>query len=326
MIVWRALTLYVRAVASFVTSGAAGPALCNQRGSITVDTAFIHAVSANVTVLAQQREAKVSSAAVLRREEGVVGVTKDFETIAAITLQNLTSRHQDTPILNPAHGRRRAFFTDAGGGVYVDKVDEVKMLIDANSVYAQSLARAQNRKFDDLVIAAFNAAATDMSSADTVTGTTALPSAQITANGGTNLTMTKINTMVAKFNADDVDEEDRYFVYSPAGMQKLLGDSTVTSSDFSTIQALTRGTFPQDATWMGLKWRRSTRLPISGNIRSCFGWQKNAMGLAVGLVSDIMIDKVPTKLNSTLVQLVMSAGAVRIDDKGVYQIDIDESA
>lgn len=294
--------------------------------SLTVDTAFIHAVSANVLVLAQQKRAKVSDASCVDRQEGVVGVTKDFERIGAIALQNLASRHQDTPILNPEHTRRRAFFTDAGGGVYVDKVDEVKMLIDAQSVYAQALGRAQAIKFDDLVIAAFNASATDMSSADTVTGTTALPATQVTANGGTNLTMAKINTMVARFNADDVDEEDRYFAYSPAGMQKLLGDSTVTSSDFSTIQALTRGTFPPDATWMGFKWRMSTRLPKAGNIRSCFGWQKQAMGLAVGLITDVMIDKVPQKMNSTLVQLVLSAGAVRKDDKGVYQIDIDETA
>src|SRR3990167_9671325 len=133
------------------------PLLANQRGSITVDTAFIHAVSANVTVLAQQKRAMVSDASCIRREEGVVGVTKDFERIAAFELENLQSRHQDTPILNPEHTRRRAFFTDAGGGVYVDKVDEVKMLIDAQSTYAGGLARAQNVKFDRLVIAAFNA-------------------------------------------------------------------------------------------------------------------------------------------------------------------------
>ncbi len=294
--------------------------------SQTVDSAFIHAVDANVSVLAQQMIAKVSDAAAVRREEGVVGVTKDFERIAAADMQILTSRHQDTPLANTEHSRRRAFFTDLGIGDFIDDVDKVKMLIDAQSVYAQNFARSRLRALDDRVIAAFNAAATDMSKADTVTGTTALPSAQVIANGSANLTMTKVNSVVDIFNSQDVDPDDRYFCYSSAGMKKLLADSTVTSSDFSTIQALTRGVFPMDATWMGMKWRLSTRLPKTGNIRSCFAWQKNAIGLAIGLMSDIEIDKVPMKLNSTLVQLKLSAGAVRIDDKGVVQVDIDESA
>lgn len=302
------------------------PLLANQRGSITIDSAFIHAVDDNIAVLAQQQVAKCSGADCIRREDGVTGVTKDFERIGPIEMVNLTARHQDTPLVDTPHSRRRAFFTDAAIADLVDDVDKVKMLIDAQSAYAQNFARSRNRKMDRIVIAAFNAAATNMSAADSVSSTTALPAAQAIANGGTNLTMAKVNSVVDIFNSQDVDPDDRYFVYSSAGMKKLLGDSTVTSSDFSTIQALTRGVFPMDATWMGMKWRLSTLLPKVANIRSCFAWQKNAMGLAVGLLSAIEIDKRADKNNSTQVLLKLSAGAVRIDDAGVVQVDIDESA
>ncbi|MGH6782816.1 MAG: phage capsid protein, partial [Sphingomonadaceae bacterium] len=156
-------------------------------------------------------------------------------------------------------------------------------------------------------------------------GTQAMLAANQIANGGTNLTMAKIRQSARILNVSDVEQEGRYFHYSPQGMEKLLADTQVTSSDFSTIQALTFGTFPMDAMWMGFKWRMSTVLPISGNIRSCIAYQKNAVGLAVGLFQDIRVNEAPHKWNNVQVVLKLSAGAVRTDEAGVVQIDIDES-
>jgi hypothetical protein len=127
-------------------------------------------------------------------------------------------------------------------------------------------------------------------------------------------------------NAATVLMSDRYMLYSPAGMEKLLTDTTVISSDFNTNQALVQGGFPRDQVWMGFKWRASTRLPITGTIRSMFAYQKLGMGIATGNVPNASrIGERADKNYSTQVYQCLVVGATRIEEVAVVQIDIDEN-
>jgi Phage capsid protein len=300
---------------------------------------FIHAVSETVQQLAQQKQSKVMGA--VRMKTGVVGKTWPFNRIAFLNLTEVTTRDGDTQYLNPPQSKRRAILRDFTGYVLIDEFDEVKTLTSPQSEFSQILAYALNRQYDDLTIGI--AGRTAAGAAGTATGgilgkattvdenaeTTAaddIPAAQQIVNGGTNLTVAKVISAKKLLDEADVEEEDRYFFYSPAGMAKLLADTNVTSSDFNTIKALAGGGFPMDQTWMGFKWRSSTRLPKTGNIRSCIAFQRNAAGLAVGLVKDAIVSDAPHKNNNTQVGVKLSAGTVRVDDKGVAQVDIDESA
>lgn len=298
---------------------------------------FIHGVSDNVTQLAQQKETVVTGA--MRSKENVVGKTWPFNRIGATSLSQV-SRDSDTTYLNPPQSKRRAVLVDFAGAVLIDEFDEVKTLTNPQSEHAQILAYARNRTIDDMAlgVAGLTAAgvantalggflglATTVDESAETTGTASLPTAQQIVNGGTGLTMVKLRTANSILDAADVDKEDRYIAYSAIGMRQLLADNTVTSSDYSTIQALMTGGFPKDATWMGLKWRMSNRLPISGNIRSLPIWQKMAVGYASAGVRSMQVGEAPQKWFNIQVVVKLSCGVVRIDDAGVVQLDIDES-
>jgi hypothetical protein len=300
---------------------------------------FIHAVTDNVTHLAQQKQTQGMAA--VRVHEGVVGKTYPFQRMAAVAMSEVFIRDGDTQYLNPTLSKRRAILRDFTAAILIDDFDKIKTLTDPQSEFAQALAWARNRTLDDLILGVVGLGTT-LGAAGTATGgilgnatnvdeaaeTNALsdlPDAQHIVDGGTNLTMAKIALAAFTMDAADIDPDNRYFFYSPAGMKKLLTDTQVTSSDYSTINALMRGGFPQDQTWMGFMWRRSTRLPLSGNIRSNIAVQKNAVGLAVGMIEGVEIDRAVHKNNNTQVLIKLSAGAVRIEDAGVVQDNIDES-
>lgn len=299
---------------------------------------FIHAVSDNVLHLGQQKQTMGMAAVTVR--EGVVGKTFPFQRMAKVAMTETLVRDGDTQYLNPTLSKRRANLRDFTAAMLIDEFDEIKTLTDPKSEFAQSLAWARNRTLDELLLSVpglgtagaagvsvggILGLATTVDESAESTATAALPAAQQIVDGGTNLTMAKILSAKTIMDQNDIDADSRYFFYSPLGMKKLLTDTQVTSSDYSTISALTRGGFPQDATWVGFMWRMSNLLPITGNIRSCIAVQKSAVGMAVGLIKNVEIDKAVHKNNNDQVLIKLSAGAVRREDAGVVQINIDES-
>jgi hypothetical protein len=289
---------------------------------------FIHAVDGNVTHLAQQKTAK--SSGTCRLKMGVTGKTYPFNRLDAVEMQLMTTRDGQTQYANPPQTKRRATLRDFAIAVLVDDFDEVRTLTSPESEFAQMLAYARVRKVDDFLFGPTSAQtggllgiAQTVDEAGETTGTQAIT--QTIANGGTGMTMAKVRTAIGFLDGNDVDDEDRYAAVSPEGILDLLADSTVTSSDYSTLRALESGTFPMDATWMGFKWRKTTRLPKAANIRSCVFWQKQAVGCAIGLMTGVDISKNPERWNNTQLIQKLSGGAVRIDERGVVQVDIDES-
>ncbi|HEY1244548.1 MAG TPA: phage capsid protein [Hyphomicrobiaceae bacterium] len=286
------------------------------------DAWFIHAVSDNVTQLAQQKMQKTRGS--YRVREGVVGKTYPFNRIGTVSMASAV-RDSDTTYVNPPQSKRRAILTDWAVAALIDEFDEIKMLADPESEVAQIMAYARNRKLDEICLGAALAAVTNVNESAETTSTTAIPAGQQIAAGGTGLTVDKVLAAAEVMNTQDVDTDDRYFFYSPHAMTNLLKNTQVTSSDFNTIQALARGGYPFDQTWMGFYWRQTTMLAKAGNIRSCIAWQKMALGVAVGLITDVKINEAPHKWNNTQVVLKLSAGAARVDDAGVVQVDIDET-
>jgi hypothetical protein len=187
-----------------------------------------------------------------------------------------------------------------------------------------NLAHSRNRKIDRINIAAALGDSIAVSAADALT-TIPLPAGQKIADGGTSLTMDKVGATKALMDDAEIDEEDRYFFYGPQCMRKLLQDTKVTSSDFNTIKALVEGGFPMDQKWYGFYWRSSTLLPKAGNIRSCVAWQKLCIGTAVGKYGNVETSTRADLNNAPQLLLWLGAGATRIDDAGVVQIDCDES-
>lgn len=286
---------------------------------------FIHKVSDNVTQLSQQKTSKTSGT--VRTEDGLVGKTFPLQRLGQLAMTSVTARDADTQYLNPPQTKRRASMRDFIAWVLIDDFDKIKMLADPRSEFAQMLAYSKARQLDDIVISGLLAAVTTVDEAGETTAQTAFPAGQIVTTGGgsAGLTMEKVRQTGFLFDNSDVDENDRTMLVSPKGIQQLLRDSTVTSSDFSTLRALEAGTFQMDAMWYGMRWRKSTRLPVTGTIRSAIAYQKQGVQLGIGMMTEIMATLAPHKNNNLQVGCKLSAGLGRADDLCVIQIDYDEA-
>lgn len=288
--------------------------------SVEIPVAFVDQFKSNVYVLAQQKKSKLREWV---RVQDLVGRSHSFERIGPTEMVQKTVRHADTPLVSTPHSRRRVTPLDWEWADLVDVQDKVRLLIDPESEYTQNAARASGRRWDRDIISAALGNAFSIDAADASTPV-ALPSLQLIVDGGTGLTMAKVRQAKFLFDDVDVDEDDRVFVASPKGMQQLLTDSTVTSSDFNTIKALIDGTIA-DRRWMGFSWVVSSLLPKTANIRTNIAWQKNAMGMAINQDMTSHIDVRPDKSYATQVYISQTFGVTRIEEAGVVSVAIDES-
>jgi hypothetical protein len=205
-------------------------------------------------------------------------------------------------------------------GDLVDDEDKIRTLNDPTNAYAQSASMAMGRVFDDLLIAAALGSANTGEAGGT---STALPSAQKIASASADMTLAKLRTAKRILDGNDVDEEDRYIVYGSQQLEALLSDTTLTSGDYNTVLAMVKGEIDF---FMGFKFIRSERLNKSGNDRQCFAFQKQSLLLAVGKDVTGKITERADKRYSMYVYYKIHAGATRMDETGVVQIDCDESA
>lgn len=285
--------------------------------SETITVAHVRQYNANIVFLYQQKGSKFRGKV---REKVTKAKYDFFDRLGPTAAQKKTVRHGDTPLMNSNHTRRRAELSDYEWADLTDPQDEIRIIIQPTSAYVVNAAYAMGRSFDDEVILAFNASAREGEDGST---TTSFPAAQQIAHGSTGLTVAKLQDTKLLFDNADVDEEGRWFAVSPEGILDLLADPQVTSSDFNTVKALVSGSVT--GPYMGFNYMTTTRLPVASNIRKCFAWQQNAMGMCVGMDLTTRISERDDKGYATQVYLMGSFGGVRTLDEGVAEVSIDES-
>jgi hypothetical protein len=110
------------------------------------------------------------------------------------------------------------------------------MLIDPTSSYARAAAAAIGRAMDDVIIDALGGTAKTGKEGTT---STSFPAGQKIAHGSAGLTIAKLVEAKKKLDANSVDPSiKRYIVVSPEQIEDLLNSTTVTSSDFNTVNTL----------------------------------------------------------------------------------------
>lgn len=269
--------------------------------SSTITAAFIAEWSGDVHHIYQQKGSKLREA--IRVVTGVNASTYDFHKLASVSA-NTKSRGAEITALDPTHTTETATLTDHYAGDYIDKLDQLKTNPDMRREYATSFANALGRKTDDLIIAAINAG----------NGSTAATTA-----GG--LTYAKVLEVLEGLNDADVDAEDRILVVGSKQIAEALNISNLTSADYMAVRNVVNGSVDSA---LGFKWIMSNRLPVATSVRSCFGFSKQAVGLAVGQDIKTEINYIPTRV-AHLVNSFMSMGAVVVDGTGVIQMDCSEA-
>ena len=290
--------------------------------SSNITTSFVEQYSSNVTMLSQQMGSKLRGSVDV---ETINGKNAFFDQVGVTSAQLRTSRHGDTPQIDTPHSRRRLSLSDYEWADLVDDTDKVRMLVDPTSSYAKAAAAAMNRSLDDVIIAALNASAsTGVAGATGV----ALPSTQkfATSDQSDGLTVAKLLGAKKNLDLNDVDPSlKRFIVCSPQQIADLLAITSVTSSDFNTVKALAQGDV---SSFLGFEFIVSNRLKFdatNGDDRLIFAYTEDAVKLGIGSDIKANITERADKSYSTQVYYAMSLGAVRMEEKAVFQIPCHEA-
>lgn len=287
--------------------------------SFQITEAFVTQWANNFIHLAQQQESRFQMA--VRVESGIVGASKSINRIGATASQKKTTRHADTPLIETPHSTRFLDLADYEWADLVDDLDKKKMLADPTSDYLKAGVMAMNRSKDDVVIAAFNAAAR------ATVGTVALPAAQIIVAGGTGLTKAKLITARKLFRLNEADDEageELYLAYGAEQLEDLLNDTTLTNTEYNTVLSFMSGNIPKGQKLFGFSVVPSERLPKTGTTRSDFAWAKGGMALGIGAEIKTRLTERADKSYALQPYVSMSLAAVRVEEVKVVQIDVTE--
>jgi len=296
----------------------------------TVTTAFTEQYSALVYMLSQQKGSKLRN--FVRNETVTNARNAYYERLGLADAQEMTTRHGDTPLNEIPHSRRRLTPADYNTATLIDNMDELKMLVDPQSPYANAQAMTLGRKLDDIIIAsvyadvatgqsgqtsiAFKDDSRSMNGDGTITslGTLATPGTE------TIITLAKMLDMMQLFNEEDVDPDiTKYWCVTPQEIADMLDITEVGSADYNTVKTLVQGKVDS---FMGFKWVWSNRLPADTTDGSCsrtFAWAEDGiiLGTAEGVTS--RITERDDKNYSTQVYSEMSAGAIRLEGAKVHE-------
>lgn len=291
--------------------------------SPTITTAFKQQFHDTFIHALQQKDSRFQSAVA---DRGMIsGSSFTTNNLGLVEAREVTGRYQDKQVTDVSHSTRIAYMLDFDvGPLVVDSFDLAKLVADPTYKYVEMMVAAANRRKDRTIYRALlDGAPTRTLEGGSVTNTT-IPAGQQIAAGGTGFTKAKILQAKALFRTNEADEfngEELYVAYDGVMLRQLLADTTLTSSDFMTVQMLQTGALA--GKWCGFNWIPYNALDVpAGNTSRTIAWAKSACQYGTGIDARTDVDQNKSKRgHPTEAYAWMSLGAVRQDEKKVVQID-----
>lgn len=285
----------------------------------TQNTVYAQAYAQNIMQLAQQKYSKLMPIAYMK--PNVKGKVFYQDQIGEWAMAAKGGRNVQTPNNDPNMARRMATMVDYHDARLLDRGDELRMLSDPRSAYTIAAAQSLARQIDTVIaLAVVGTANYGETGASTVTLGTDLISG-ISHIAGTPATLTVARLTLAKqiLDLEDVDEDDRFFVINPYGLQQLLGTTQITSSDYNSVKALVQG---QLDTFLGFKFIVSNVLSTSGTVSTGFAMQRYGLCLAMSTEPIVRTDERTDLSYSWQVYYELNIGAVRLEEARVVKVDM----
>lgn len=250
----------------------------------------------------------------VRVKTGVVGSTHVFPKIGKGMATERIPQSDVIP-MNVVHSKATATLQDWNAPEYSDIYDLSKLNFDEKQELAKVIASAMGRRLDQIIINALVAGANSTVVNEDVGGT------------DTGLNIEKI--LRSKRLLDDAgvpDDGNRHFVMSAYALEQALNETEISSNDFNILRPLMEGSLKRYAgfNFHMIETRAEGGLPVAANERSNFAYHRDALGLAIGIDMRTSVDWVAEK-TSWLLNGMFSAGAVAIDDGGIYEVETYEA-
>ena len=280
--------------------------------SIALSNAFVTLFDAEVK---QAYQGKAMLVGAVRQRRGVEGSTVKFPKVGRGVATPRIGQTDVTP-LNVGFSNVTLNLEDWIAAEYSDIFSQQKVNFDERSELVQVLGNAIGRRQDQLVLNALAASGTSLAVGNDVGGS------------DTNMNVAKLRQAKGLMDKNNVPPTDRHIVIHSNGLQSLLAETAVTSSDFNTVKALVNGELN---TFLGFTFhvlgdRTEGGLAIDGSLdRTCFAFHKDAIGYGEGIAPKTEINYIPEK-TSFLVASMFSAGATTIDAEGIVSIVARETA
>lgn len=288
--------------------------------------------ASSIQMLLQQKEsrfrARVTSGNYVGKQASPV------DQVGAVEMQPVTTRFAAMGRVDAAVDRRWVFPSDFDLPQLIDSFDKLRLMLEPNSTWVQNAVQAANRKFDDLIIAAFLA---DAKTGETGGTTTSIDLTAVTGQGvardfgaaaATGLTVAKLREAKRILMKNEVDLETDPITCAVSAQQhdNLLAEVQIISSDFNggDKPVLKEGLITR---FLGIDFLHTERLSVdaTNSDRQVPVWAKSGMHL--GIWSDISTDISQRKDLQGLPwqsYTTMTAGATRIEEKKIVRILCDE--
>jgi hypothetical protein len=250
----------------------------------------------------------------LVRERAVEGSTVKFPKIGKGTASIRVPQTDVTP-MSVTYSQVTATMEDYIAAEYSDIFNQAKVNFQDRAELVKVVSGAIGRRMDQVVIDALVASSGTNTVANSIGGS------------GTNLNVAKLRAAKKAMDAKNVPAEGRCIIAHANNMDALLAETSVTSSDFNTVKALVTGDVNAflGFTFISLGDRDEGGLAIDGSSdRIVYAFQKDAMGLGIGMNQQSRVDYIPEK-TSFLVASMFSSGSVAIDPEGITKITCRES-
>ena len=240
----------------------------------------------------------------------VIGAFVQFRKVGQV-IANAVGFQNTVAIQDPGFTALTATLQKYAAGTAVDEIQDLTVNFSSKQELAMVVAMAIGRRSDQIIIDALVAGP-----------------GQTVVNGGTNLSYAKLRNVVQFFEENAVPLAERFFAMSGNNLRALLAADQIISRFYTSNDAVATGTLMyRDLLGMNIRiipTMTEGGLPIAANIRKTFAWHRMSTGMGIGQDLRTEINYLPRE-TSWFVNGLFYAGAVIIDNRGVFQVDCDES-
>lgn len=241
----------------------------------------------------------------------------------------------DTKFTEVEHTQRWITGTEYDCAILIDRLDVLKMIYDPTSPYVERMREGAARKMDEIVMSKFFAIAKTGKDGTT---NTSFPARDIIAHGGTRMSVAKLRAARKLLKKRHVNLRTAmpYIAVTAEQTDDLLGEVAVGSSDYNAVKPLVDGevsrfmgfTFvPYEDNGVSTGGRGIPTETVAGpaTIRDCPVWVSDGMHMGMWDGLSIVISPRPDKNNIKQAHATFTAGATRLEEGKVLQLQCVES-
>lgn len=300
----------------------------------TLNSVYAKQYGSNIYMLSQQKGSVLRNYVTI---EAMKGEKRTFERIKPTTAVEVTSKYQESPIIETQFDRRTVHGKTYAWGDMLDWGDDLNTLIDPSSAIVRAGGYALGRVIDDIIVnGAFVGKAYEGKEGLTEVDFPESQKIPVTvggSGGNSGLNVPKLLEIRSRFGLADIDlddpENEVYIAVTQRQLDDLARSVDISNKDYDIVRALYE---EKTDKLFGINFVRigQARLPqtsVSGGIsRMCPAWVKSGVVCVLPKEIEMTIGQRLELMNNWYALGKMKAGATRIDDAKVLQVHCFEEA